>query len=144
MGFEITRADVWAGEVEDRPGALAESLEGLMRAGANLEFVIVRPSAGMPGTGVLFACPVHGAQQTRAAEQIGLRKSETMHVLRILGPDRPGQGAGIARTLAEAGLNISGLSAAAIEDRCLFYVRFDTDADAKRAAQILTAKLGGE
>jgi hypothetical protein len=142
MAFEITRADVWAGEIEDRPGALADNLEALMRAGANLEFVIVRPSAGLPGTGVLFVAPLHGEQQTKAAEEIGLRKSATMHVLRILGPDRPGQGAGIARALAEARLNIDGLSAAAIADRCIFYLRFDTEADAKRAAQLLTAKLG--
>lgn len=142
MAFEITREEVWAGEVEDRPGGLADSLEALMRAGANLDFVIVRPSAGLPGTGVLFVAPLHGPQQTKAAEEVGLRKSATMHVLRIIGPDRPGQGAGIARALAEAGLNIGGLSAAAIEDRAIFYIRFDTDADAKRAAQVLTAKLG--
>ena len=142
MAFEITREEVWAGEVEDRPGGLADSLEALMRAGANLDFVIVRPSAGLPGTGVLFVAPLRGPQQTKAAEEIGLRKSATMHVLRIVGPDRPGQGAGIARALAEAGLNIGGLSAAAIEDRAIFYIRFDTDADAKRAAQVLTAKLG--
>ncbi len=142
MAFEITRADVWAGEIEDRPGALAEMLESLQRAGANLDFVIVRPSAGLPGTGVLFVAPLHGPQQILAAEQMGLKKSASMHVLRLVGPDRPGQGAGIARALADAGLNINGLSAAAVEDDSLFYIRFDTDADAKRAAQILTAKIG--
>jgi hypothetical protein len=142
MGFEITRVDVWAGEIEDRPGALAEKLEALHRAGANLEFVIVRPSAGLPGTGVLFVAPLHGPQQTKAAEDVGLHHAATMPELRILGPDRPGQGAGIARTLAEAGINIAGLSAAAIGDQCLFYIRFETEADVKRAAQILTAKLG--
>jgi hypothetical protein len=142
MAFEITRADVWAGEIEDRPGALAECFESLLRAGANLEFIIVRPSAGLPGTGVVFIAPLLGPQQTKAAEELGLRKTASMHVLRVIGPDRPGQGAGIARTLADAGLNINGLSAAALADQCVFYIRFETDADAKRGAQILTAKLG--
>lgn len=142
MAFEITKADVWVGEIEDRPGALAEKLEALMRAGANLDFIIVRPATSAPTTGVLFVAPLHGPRQLKAAEEAGLKKSGNMHVLRIVGPDRPGQGAGIARTLAEAGLNINGLSAAALNDGCLLYIRFDSEADAKRAAQVLTAKLG--
>ena len=142
MPFEITRVDVWAGEIEDSPGALAEKFETLQRAGANLDFAIVRPSRGLPGTGVLFVAPLLGPQQIKTAEEIKLRQAMTMHVLRIAGPDRPGQGAGIARVLAEAGLNISGMSAAAIEERCLFYLRFETEADVKRAAQVLAAKLG--
>ncbi len=142
MAFEITKVDVWAGEIEDHPGALAEKLEVLERAGVNLEFVIVRPSTGLPGTGVLFVAPLHGPQQARAAQEVNLRQAVTMYVLRVTGPDRPGVGAGIARALAEAGLNISGVSAAAINDRCLFYIRLETESDGKRAAQILTAKLG--
>ncbi|MEW6251534.1 MAG: ACT domain-containing protein [Planctomycetota bacterium] len=142
MAFEITRVDVWVGDIEDRPGALATKLEALMRAGADLDFIIVRPTAGTPGMGVLFVAPLRGPEQLRAAGEVGVQKSATMHVLRIAGPDRPGQAAGIARILAEAGLNMSGLSAAAINEGCLFYIRFDAEEDAKRAAQILTAKLG--
>ncbi len=142
MAYEITRAEVWAGEIEDRPGTLAEKLGALQQVGANLDFVIVRPAAGIPGQGVLFVAPLHGAQQIAAAEGIGLRKSTTMHVLRIAGPDRPGLGAGLARSCAEVGLNIAGLSAAGVADTALFYIRFLTDADAKRAAQVLTQKLG--
>ncbi len=142
MAFEITRVDVWAGEIEDRPGALAEKLEALQRAGANLDFVIVRPSASLPGTGVLFVAQIHGPEQTRAAEQSGLIKSHRMHVIRIVGPDRPGLGAGIARTVAQAGLNIDGLSAAAVGDQAIFYIRFATDAEARQGAQLLTKMLG--
>jgi predicted amino acid-binding ACT domain protein len=142
MAYEITKAEVWAGDIEDRAGVLADKLGTLQAAGANLDFVIVRPTAGLPGYGVLFVAPLIGAQQIAAAEDVGLRKSASMHVLRIIGPDRPGLGTGIARTLAEAGVNIAGLSAAAITDTALFYIRFTTEADAKRAAQVLTAKLG--
>lgn len=142
MAFEITRADVWAGEIDDRPGALSEKLQVLERAGANLDFVIVRPSAGMPDTGVLFVAPLHGIEQARAAEDAGLRRSASMHVLRVVGPDQPGLGAGIARTLGAARINIHGLSAAAVADRSIFYIRFGAEDDVKRAAQILTEKLG--
>lgn len=143
MAFEISKADVWAGDVADRPGALAEKLEALERAGANLDFVIVRPSAGLPGTGVMFVAPLHGAAQQQAAEDAGLRRTAGMHVLKIVGPDRPGLGAGISRTLAKSGLNISGLSAAAVADRCIFYIRLASDEDVRKAAQLLTSTLGG-
>lgn len=141
MAYEITRVDVWAGEVEDRPGALAAKLEALERAGANLEFVVVRPLTEAHGVGVLFAAPLIGTDQVRAAEEVGVRKAASMYVLRVIGPDRPGLVAGITRTVADAGINISGLTASALGDRAVAYLRFESDADARRAAQILTPRL---
>jgi predicted amino acid-binding ACT domain protein len=141
MAFEITRVDVWVGEIEDRPGALCEELGAVMRAGADLDFMIARPLAEGPGKGVLFVTPLHGLDQTQAAEEVGLRKSH-IQILRVEGPDRPGLGAGITCTLAEAGVNIRGLSASVLRDRCLFYIRFDSQEDLTRAAQILTRELG--
>lgn len=146
MAYEISRTEVWSGELADQPGALAGKLEALERAGANLDFVIVRPlaspSGGAMAAGVLFVAPLVGSEQQRAAEEAGLRRSVGMHVLRLIGPDRPGLGAAIARHLASAGLNIAGLSAAAIDERCIFYLRFASEEDVRRAAQVLTGALG--
>lgn len=141
MAFEITRVDVWVGEIEDRPGALCEKLNTVMRAGADLDFMIARPLAEGPGRGVLFVTPLHGPEQERAADEVGLRKSHTQ-ILRVEGPDRPGLGAGMTCTLAEAGISVRGLSASVLGDRCLFYIRFDSQDDLVRAAQILTRELG--
>jgi predicted amino acid-binding ACT domain protein len=141
MSFEITRVDIWVGEIEDRSGTLCEKLDAVMRAGADLDFMIARPLGEESGKGVLFITPLHGPDQTRAAEEVGLRKSH-IQILRVEGPDRPGLGAGIACTLAEARVNIRGLSASVLGDRCLFYIRFDSQDDLTRAAQILTRKLG--
>ena len=143
MAFEINMVDVWTGELEDRPGALADKLEALQRAGANLEFAILRPSSDiLSSTGLLFVAPVVGREQTRAAEEVGLAKNASLHALRIAGRDQPGLVAGIARTLANARINITALWAAAIEGGSALYVRVESNADAKRAAQILTEKLG--
>ena len=140
MAFDITRVDVWAGEIEDRPGGLADKLEPVMRVGANLDFVIARPG-DKPGNAVVFLTPLQGAEQTGAAEAAGLKESGGMHSLRIEGPDRPGLTAAIARTLAEAHINIRGLSGARIQGKALFYLRFDSHDDTVKAAQTLTAKL---
>jgi hypothetical protein len=141
MAFEITRVNVWAGEVEDRPGALAEKLEVLQRAGANLEFAIVRPSAPLSGIGVLYVAPLIGREQTGAGDEAGLRKAESLDSLRIAGPDRPGLLAGVTRLVAGAGINISGLSSAALGEQCVIYLRFERLADTERAAEVLARTL---
>ena len=143
MAFEINTVDVWTCEIEDRPGALADKLEALQRAGANLEFAILRPSSDiLSSTGLLFVAPVVGREQIRAAAESGLEKNASLHALRIAGADQPGLVAGIARTLADARINITALWAAAIGGSSALYVRVESGADAKRAAQILTEKLG--
>ena len=38
MKMEVSRVDVWAASIKDRPGALAKKLEDLAQAGINLEF----------------------------------------------------------------------------------------------------------
>jgi hypothetical protein len=142
MAFEITRMDVWASELFDRPGALAEKLQGVMRAGADLDFMIARRQPDKPGTSVLFLAPLTSLDQIRAAEDGGFKKAAGLHSIRLIGPDRPGLAAGIAKTVADAGLNIRGLSAAAVNDRCVFYVAFESDEAALKAIQVLTRELG--
>lgn len=140
MAFEITKIEVWAGEIQDRPGALAEALEAVQRVGANLDFIVVRPSEEKPGQGVVFLSPLFGADQINAATHAGLSRSR-IHALRLLGPDRPGLAAGVCRTLADAGINITGMTGAVIGERAILYLRFESDAELVSAARILTAKL---
>ena len=141
MSYSITRVSVWVGEIEDHPGALADKLEALRRAGANLEFVIVRPTAPLSSLGVLFAAPLIGKKQTETAATAGLRPTESIYGLRITGPDRPGLLAEICRALGNAGINISGVSAASLEGNAIFYLRMECDADADRATQVLQPLL---
>jgi len=53
MAVQITKVDVWVGEIADRPGGLAEKLEVVAKAGASLEFVIARRQPDKPGTAVV-------------------------------------------------------------------------------------------
>ncbi len=142
MPYTIARANVWAAELEDHPGALGDTLAILHRAGANPEFVILRPSAPMSSIGVLFVAPLVGPQEAAAAAAAGLRQSESMYSLRITGPDYPGLLAELTRALGHAGINIHGASAASIEGHCVIYLRFECEADVPRAEQVLRSQLG--
>jgi len=134
---KVTRVDTWAAGMQDRPGGLAAKLAALAEAGADLEFVIARRAPDKPGTGVVFVTPVTGTRQCRAAKKAGFEKSAGMHTVRVEGPDRPGQGARIAEVLAVRGINLRGLSAAAIGRQFVAHIALDTAADAARAVRVL-------
>lgn len=139
MTYTISKVGVWVGTIPDRPWGLAEKLSPLAQAGTNLEFVISRRDT--PGAALLFVAPLRSAAQTRAAQKAGLRKAVRMHSLRIVGPDRPGLGAKMTNAVAQAGINIRGLSAAAMDRKCLVYFAFDSASDANKAARVLRKVL---
>ncbi len=139
MAYTIDTVDVYAGTIEDRPGGLAEKLKSLTDAGANLEFVIARRAA--KGKGVVFCAPLTGAKQTRAAKKAGLAKSESLRSLRIAGPDKAGLGVKITAALADADINLRGLSAAALGRKAVCYLAFDNRQDADNARRVLKKLL---
>ena len=141
MPYEISKMEVWAGSIDDRPGGLAEKLEALTAAGANLEFLIARRAPEKPGTGVVFLAPLKGAKQTRAAKAVGLQQADSLRSVRVEGPDRPGLCAKVASALAGAGINLRGVSAAAIGKRSVQYFAFDSDIDAGKASRVLKKLL---
>ncbi|MCK4340156.1 MAG: amino acid-binding protein [Phycisphaerae bacterium] len=141
MAYEITRENVWAGEIEDRAGAVAEKLESVSRVGVNLEFMIARRAPDKPGKGVLFMAPFRGEDSVRAALQAGLSQWTSAVTLRVEGPDRPGLGALITWTVANEGVSMRGASGAKLGGRSVFYLAFDSAADADKASAALTDAL---
>jgi hypothetical protein len=139
MAFDISKVDVWVGQLPDRPRALMVRLEILSSAGANLEFVIARRDKR--GKALVFMAPLKGATQIRAAAEAHLTKAARMHTLRIEGPNQPGLGEQITRALADESLNLRGLSAAAIGGRSVTYLRFRNTDDAQRARRALRRAL---
>jgi hypothetical protein len=141
MPYDISKVDVWAAEMQDRPGGLAGKLRPLADAGASLEFVIARRQPDKPGMSVVFVAPLKGAAATRAAGQAGFTKADGLHTLRIEGPDRPGLGADMSEAVGDAGINMRGVSAAALGRRSIAYLAFETPEDAKHAQGVLKKAL---
>ena len=137
MAYSIRKVDVWAGEIDDRPGGLAGKLEALAKAGASLEFVIARRQPDKPGTGVVFLAPIKTAKQKQAAGAAGFSTTGTLNSVRVEGPDRPGLGGKMTRALADAGINLRGVSGAALGRKSVSYFAFDSADDAANAIGIL-------
>ena len=141
MALKVSKADVWAVTIDDRPGGAAQKLEALSKAGANLEMVLARRTE-QPGQGVMFVTPLKGKKAVAAAQQAGMGKPESIYSVRIEGGDKPGLGSRIARALADAGVNFRGMSAIAIGKKFVSYIACDTADDQARAiAALKKAKL---
>ena len=85
----------------------------------------------------MFVTPISGAKATKAAAKAGFVKSKSLRSVRVEGADKPGLGAVITDTLAEAGINLRGLSAGVIGKKAVTFLAFDTPADAAKAVKVL-------
>lgn len=137
MALEVRRVEIWVAAIEDRPGALAGKLTDLAEAGAQLEFVLARRAPDKPGSAVVFLTPVKGARQLKAARKMGFHKSKSINAVRVEGRDKPGLGAKLTSALADAGINLRGLSASVVGKRFVLHVALDSPADATKAARIV-------
>lgn len=137
MRMDVDRVDVWAANMEDRPGGLAEKLDALAQANIDLEFVNARRAPDQPGQGVVFVMPIKGPRQIRAARKAGFEKTKSLHGIRIATGNKPGFSSELAQSIADAGINLRAFSGASISNRAIFYLAFDTDADVNKALRII-------
>jgi hypothetical protein len=128
---------VWASELADQPGGLARVLQALAENGASIDCCIARRQPDRPGTGVAFISPVRGAKAESAARNAGASPAMDVATLRVEGDDTPGAGARLCRAIANAGINMRGLSAMVMGGRYVAYFGFDNPDDANRAAEAM-------
>lgn len=137
MAYTVTKFDVWTKEIADRVGGLADTLEPLADAGADLAFLVARRQPHKPGTGIVFLGGLSGAKQTKAAAGAGLAKSNEIAALRVEETNKPGSCHKMLGLLSDAGINLRGLSATVTGKKCVYIVAFDGAADADKAAKVL-------
>ena len=139
MSLKVTKMEVWSGEIRDQPGGLAGVLRELAATGASLEMLVARRQPDKPGSGIAFLAPVKGTKAIAAAAMAGLGPTAGVSALRLEGTDRPGLGAQMTGAIADAGVNLRGLSAAVIGGKFAAYLAFDSREDAERAAKAIRA-----
>src|SRR5262245_43114312 len=139
MPYTISKVDVWTREIDDRVGSLAATLEPLADAGVDLLFLIARRRTLVPGKGVVFLGSIAGAKGAKAAAAAGLNKATDITGLRVEGPNKPGDCHRVTRRLADAGINLRGVSASVIGRKYVLILAFDNADDAATAARLLRA-----
>jgi hypothetical protein len=136
MAVRVRPITLWRSETANRTGALAEILEPLARAGADLRVVMGYRFPGDESQAAIEVYPITGKKGTAAARSAGLSESGIPTLL-VEGEDRPGLGYAITRGIADAGVNLAFLCAQVVGKRYTAVIGFETESDAKRAAGLI-------
>src|SRR2546423_13567362 len=75
MSVMVKKAVLWRKEIDNRPGMLANTLEPLSEAGADLQVVMGYRYPGGKDTAAIELHPVSGRKSTAAAKTAGLAPS---------------------------------------------------------------------
>jgi len=138
MAVTVKKITLWRKEVANHPGVLADVLAPLANAGANLRVVMGYALPGLSERAAIEVYPVNGKKVVNAAGAAGLSASPIACLL-VEGDDRPGLGAGMARGIAERGINVSFLMAETVGRKFSAIFGFQSDADAATATKAIKA-----
>jgi hypothetical protein len=136
MAVQVKRITLWRRDVENRPGALAETLSPLAGAGVDLQVLMGYRDPSVPGRAVLELYPISRGKAAAAATQAGLSAS-SIPTLLVEGDNRAGLGHALAQAMADARINVAFLVAQVVGKRYSAVIGFENDADAKRATSLI-------
>ena len=136
MAVRVRTITLWRREVENKPGALARTLEPLARAGADLEVLMAYRYPGEEHMAAIELYPVSGRRAIAAAEGAGLT-SVSIPALLVEGDNQAGRAHAVTRAIAEAGINMSFFLAQVIGKKYSAILGFESDADARRASSLI-------
>ncbi len=136
MPVTVKRITLWRKELENRAGTLAEALQPLAQAGADLQVVMGYRYPGEHAKAAVELYPVANKKTTAAAQGAGFAPS-AIPALLVEGDNRAGAGHVISRTLADAGLNLDFLVAQVIGRKYSAVIGFENEADADKASALI-------
>lgn len=140
MAVSIRKLTLWRAEVTHRPGALAEILDPLAAAGADLEIVMGYRIPGQKDRAVIELAPV-GTRKLAKAADAGRLTPDGAPTLLVVGDNRPGLANRIARALADSGVNIAFLVAQVVGRRYSAVFGFESEADLDKASDRIRAAV---
>jgi hypothetical protein len=136
MPVKVKKVTLWRKELENRAGTLADTLEPLAKAGADLQVVMGYCYPGDRTKAAVELFPVANKKAVAAAQTAGLAVA-AIPALHVEGDNRAGLGHAITRTLADAGVNLDFLMAQVIGRKYSAVLGFENQADADRAVSLI-------
>lgn len=136
MAVRVRAITLWRVETDNKPGTLAQTLQPLAAAGADLQVVMGYRLPGDHARAAIEIFPVTGARALAAAQAVGLSEAE-INALHVEGDNRVGVGHAIAKALADAGMNIDFFLAQVSGPRYTTVIGFGGREDADRAIPLI-------
>lgn len=137
MALTLKEVTLWRRNIANVPGTLAQVLEPM--TGTDLTVVMAYRIPGLESQAVVELYPVSGKRATAKAQASGLVPAD-LPALLVQGSNRAGIGFETTTAFAEAGINLAFLVTQVIGTRFSSIYGFDTDADRRKAIQILKRK----
>lgn len=137
MLVNVTKVDLWSAVIPDQPGSIAQKLEGLAKAGANLDFIMAWRNPARPDQSVIAVSPLAGELQLQAAAALGFRPNDNGGAVRVEAPNQPGMGYRVTQALAMEGLNLKGISTIVVGNQVGIYIALDSQQDAEKTVRVL-------
>jgi hypothetical protein len=142
MPVTVKSITLWRKELENHTGTLAETLEPLARAGADLQVVMGYRHGEQGGKAAVEVYPLTGKKSIAGARAAGLTAS-SIPTLLVEGDNKAGLGYAVAQAIADAGINMAFLVAQVTGRKYSCVIGFENEGDAKTAtALIKKATLG--
>ena len=136
MAVIVKKAVLWRKEIANRPGMLANTLEPLSDAGADLQVVMAYRYPGASDTAAIELHPVSGRKSIAAAKTAGLALSPIPALL-VQGDNRQGLGHALAKAIGDAGINLSFVMAQVVGRRYSAMLGFENEDDAAKATALI-------
>ena len=136
MPVRVRPITLWRAEVDNQPGVLAQTLEPLAEAGANVQVVMGYRVPGDHARAAIEIFPVTGARSLSAAQAAGLSEA-AISAVHVDGDNRAGLGHAMAKALADAGINMDFFLAQVSGRRHTTVIGLDSREDADRAIPLI-------
>ena len=137
MALTLKEVTLWRRNIANVPGTLAQVLEPM--TGTDLSIVMAYRIPGLESQAVVELYPVTGKRAMAKAKASGLVPAD-LPALLVQGPNRAGIGFETTTAFAEAGINLAFLVTQVIGTRFTSIYGFDSEADRRKAVQILKRK----
>jgi hypothetical protein len=136
MPVRVKPITLWRAEVDHQPGALAQTLEPLAAAGADLQAVMGYRLPDDRARAAIEVFPVAGARALSAAQAAGLSEAR-IGALHLEGDNRAGLAHALAKALADAGINMDFFVGLVSGNRYTAVIGFASREDAGRATAVI-------
>ena len=142
MAVTVKSIKLWRKEVVNRPGELADTLAPLVAAGSDFQLLMGYRFPGNESKAAIELYPVSGRKATAVAAAAGLQAADIPCLL-VEGDNKPGIAQTIAKSIADAGINMSFVVAQSVGKRYSAVFGFDSDADTRRATSVIKKAAAG-
>lgn len=136
MSLSVKKAVLWKRTIENRPGALSDTLKPFAKHSVNVEILMGYTIPGAQG-GTVEIYPIAGAKAEEAAKEAGLSPSNDTHCLIVEGDDRTGLAHELATAIGGAGINMNFAMFTVISKKFSAVLGFASSADADKASGVI-------